>query len=236
MKRIPRRIFTAKFKREAIKLVTEQGLTFAVASRKLDIATQSLRTWIDQLEQGKLKSSLGASKLTAGQQRIRELERDLAIARMKRDILKKATAFFAKEAQSAGCRSEIRHDRQTPSSTSGYQALRFAQCCQERLSGMERWQVVPTRKLADMRLLVAIKAAHQRGRGIYGPKKIRDEFAAQGMIAGLNRIKRLRKQHDIRCTHKRNSASPPTPSTICQSPPIYWRGNSPTLPHPIRCG
>jgi putative transposase len=45
-----------------------------------------------------------------------------------------------------------------------------------------------------MRLLVAIKAAHQRGRGIYGPKKIRDELAAQGIVAGL---------HRIRCTHKK---------------------------------
>jgi transposase-like protein len=39
MKRILRRIFTAEFKREAIKLVTEQGLTLAEASKKLDVAT-----------------------------------------------------------------------------------------------------------------------------------------------------------------------------------------------------
>ena len=99
MKRIPRRIFTAEFKREAIKLVTEQGLTFAEVSRKLDIATKSLRTWMNQLERGKLKASLGASKLAADQQRIRELERELAIAKMERDTLKKATAFFAKESK-----------------------------------------------------------------------------------------------------------------------------------------
>jgi len=53
----------------------------------------------DQLERGKLKASLGVSKLTADQQRIRELERELAIAKMERDILKKATAFFAKESK-----------------------------------------------------------------------------------------------------------------------------------------
>ena len=47
MKRIPRRIFTAEFKAEAIKLVTEQKLTHAEFSQKLDIATHSLRTWID---------------------------------------------------------------------------------------------------------------------------------------------------------------------------------------------
>jgi transposase len=98
MKRIPRRIFTEEFKREAIKLVTEQGLTMAEAGRKLDIATKSLRTWVEQLERGQLKASLGASKLTVDQQRIRELERELAIAKMERDILKKA-AFFARESK-----------------------------------------------------------------------------------------------------------------------------------------
>ena len=54
---------------------------------------------MDQQERGKLKSSIGASKLTVDQQRIRELERELAIAKMERDILKKATALFAKESK-----------------------------------------------------------------------------------------------------------------------------------------
>ena len=99
MKRIPRRIFTEEFKLEAIKLITQQGLTIAEAGRKLDVATKSLRTWMEQQERGKLRASLGASKLTPDQQRIRELERELAIAKMERDILKKATAFFAKESE-----------------------------------------------------------------------------------------------------------------------------------------
>ena len=103
MKRIPRRIFTEEFKLEAIKLITQQGLTIAEAGRKLDVATKSLRTWMEQQERGKLRASLGASKLTPDQQRIRELERELAIAKMERDILKKATAFFAKEERSEGC-------------------------------------------------------------------------------------------------------------------------------------
>lgn len=73
-------------------------------------------------------------------------------------------------------------------------------------SGYQAWstgKVVPPRKLEDMRLLVAIRAAHQRGRGTYGPKKIRDELADQGIVAGLNRIRRLRTLHGIRCTHKK---------------------------------
>ena len=99
MRRIPRRIFQEEFKREAIKLVNEQGLTIAEASRKLDIATKSLRTWMKQEQSGELKASLGANKLTADQLRIRELERELSIAKTERDILKKATAFFARESK-----------------------------------------------------------------------------------------------------------------------------------------
>lgn len=96
MKRIPRRLFTEEFKREAIKLVTEQQLNPASAGRQLDVDPKSIRSWIAEAERGELKATLGAAKLTADQQRIRELERELAIAREERDILKKATAYFAK--------------------------------------------------------------------------------------------------------------------------------------------
>ena len=93
MKLIPRRLFTEEFKREAIKLVTEQHLNVAAASRQLDVDPKSIRSWIAESERGELKATLGAAKLTADQQRIRELERELAIAREERDILKKATEY-----------------------------------------------------------------------------------------------------------------------------------------------
>ena len=73
-------------------------------------------------------------------------------------------------------------------------------------SGYQHWRVgkrVSERQQEEARLVVAIKAAHQRGRGIYGSKKIRTELAEQGMPASLNRIRRLRTLHGIRCTHKK---------------------------------
>ena len=73
-------------------------------------------------------------------------------------------------------------------------------------SGYQTWsrgKVIPARKLENARLIAAIRAAHQLGRGIYGPKKIQTELAALGFVAGLNRIKRLRKLDGIRCTHKK---------------------------------
>jgi putative transposase len=73
-------------------------------------------------------------------------------------------------------------------------------------SGYQAWcagKVTSPRKLEDVRLVVAIKAAHQRGRNIYGPEKIQSEMLAQGIAADLNRIKRLRRLHGIRCLHKK---------------------------------
>lgn len=96
MKRVPRRIFTEEFKKEAVRLFKQQDLTLAEVSRNLDIAPKSLKTWVALYDAGRLKASIGVAKLNPDQLRIRELERDLAIAREERDILKKATAYFAK--------------------------------------------------------------------------------------------------------------------------------------------
>ena len=73
-------------------------------------------------------------------------------------------------------------------------------------SGYQAWcsgKFVSAHKLADQRLLVFIKAAHAKGRGIYGALNIQAELAARGIMAGINRIKRLRTLHGIRCTHKK---------------------------------
>ena len=60
-----------------MKIYTNIVTVQCKAGRKLDITTKSLRSLVTQLERGELKASLGASKLTADQQRIRELERDI---------------------------------------------------------------------------------------------------------------------------------------------------------------
>ena len=66
-----------------------------------------------------------------------------------------------------------------------------------------RGQPPTARQFADAALLAAIRTAHEKGRGNYGPKKIAEELKAQGFMAGLNRIKRLRRQHDIICKRAR---------------------------------
>jgi putative transposase len=59
------------------------------------------------------------------------------------------------------------------------------------------------REKADSRLEISIKAAHQRGRGTYGTLRIKDELAGEGVNAGRDRIRRLRKKLGLVCKSKK---------------------------------
>lgn len=70
--------------------------------------------------------------------------------------------------------------------------------------GIKRRSAPTPRRRAEAQLLAAIRAAHDKGCGNYGPRKIAKELRALGIQAGLNRIKRLRRQHGIVCNRARN--------------------------------
>jgi transposase len=89
----PRSAYTEEYKKEAIQLY-DSGLTLAAAARKLGIADQTLHAWIKKRDQGQRNAATAAS-LSAEQLEIRQLKAALAQATMERDILKKATAYFA---------------------------------------------------------------------------------------------------------------------------------------------
>ena len=89
-----RRIFTREFKVSAVKLVQEQGYTVSEAARSLGVDPTSMRGWLKKFPAetgGELDSE---SALRAELRRLREENKRLL---MEREILKKATAFFAKQ-------------------------------------------------------------------------------------------------------------------------------------------
>ena len=88
MVRTPRRSFTTEFKEEAVRLVLQEGLSQSQVARDLDISVKSLSNWIAQAQSGNLKGSAALERLTPDQRRIRELERELKIAKMERDPAK----------------------------------------------------------------------------------------------------------------------------------------------------
>ena len=87
--------YTLEFKQEAVRLV-ESGQTVASAARSLGVVEQTLSHWVKLHRAGKLKGAIGKSAVTAEQMEISRLRAELARVTMERDILGKATAFFAK--------------------------------------------------------------------------------------------------------------------------------------------
>ena len=90
-----RRSFSKDFKLEAVKLVKEGGLSAVRAAKDLGVYETSLRRWIKQYEIDHGKSPTGALT-TAEKEELRRLRREVRTLRMEREVLKKATVFFAK--------------------------------------------------------------------------------------------------------------------------------------------
>jgi transposase len=94
----PKRQFTHEYRAEAVKLVTEQGMQLTAAARKLSLSVQTYSNWVARARAGKL-SAVDSHRLQLVSDlhaEVSRLRRELAIACEERDILKKATAYFAK--------------------------------------------------------------------------------------------------------------------------------------------
>ena len=92
-----RKKYSKEFKLDAISLVNEQGYNNAEAARNLGIRPSLLGKWIREAEKGDGFAFRGNGKLTPEQLEIRQLKEENRKLKMEREILKKATVFFAKE-------------------------------------------------------------------------------------------------------------------------------------------
>ena len=89
-----RRSFTDEFKAGAVKLVLDEGKTVAQVARELDLTESALRNWVNQAQADRTKGKTGLT--TAEREELAKLRKENRELRMERDILKQATAFFAK--------------------------------------------------------------------------------------------------------------------------------------------
>src|SRR5438105_2427307 len=93
-----RRTYTREFKLAAVKLITEQDYSVAEAARRLGISANLLHVWKKALQDAGEQAFPGRGQLPPLEDENRRLRAENQRLRMERDILKKATAFFASEA------------------------------------------------------------------------------------------------------------------------------------------
>ena len=92
-----RRIFTREFKLEAVKMVSERGVSVAQAARDLGLHENVLRKWVRDQKVDPQHAFPGQGQMKPEQAEIAALRKEVAKLKMERDILKKAAAWFAKE-------------------------------------------------------------------------------------------------------------------------------------------
>ena len=100
MERILYGIYSNELREEAVKLVTEGGLSVPEVGRRLEIPTSTIRNWVQALKDGTL-SDVGKNRKphTEMEAELAKVKKELAEVKMERDLLRKAAAYFAKESQ-----------------------------------------------------------------------------------------------------------------------------------------
>ena len=93
-----RRSFSDEFKQDAVNLILLQGYSFKAAADAVGVSPRSLRDWHEKLapEPNACDDQSTVAELAAENKRLRK---KLYEAEQEREILKKATAYFAKESQ-----------------------------------------------------------------------------------------------------------------------------------------
>src|SRR6266511_4399453 len=92
-----RRRFTDEFKQQAVRLVLDEDKGVAAVARELDLVPSALGAWVKQAQADRSKGRTGLT--TAEREELARLRKENRILQEERDILKKATAFFAKQSR-----------------------------------------------------------------------------------------------------------------------------------------
>ena len=92
-----RKKYPREFKLDAISLVLDQGYTRVEAARNLGVNANMLGRWIKEQAGDDGQAFRGNGKLSPEQAEIRQLREENRRLKMEKDILKKATVFFARE-------------------------------------------------------------------------------------------------------------------------------------------
>ena len=98
MKKITRRQFTKEYKAEVVDLIRASDKSVGAICRELDLTETAVRRWLKQAEIDSGQGPSGALT-TAEREELSALRKKVRTLEMEREILKKATAFFAKESK-----------------------------------------------------------------------------------------------------------------------------------------
>ena len=187
-----RRNHSQEFKREAVALVVEHGYSCAAAGRSLGVSGALIGRWKQDLADNGAEAFPGKGKRTAEQQRIHELETENRRLRMEKDILKKATAFFAKE--------KLMRYRFIDEHKKAWPVILMCDVLSVSRSGYYDWTGrSPSRRAQSNRKLDSrIHDIFARHRQRYGAPRITDALHDEGIECSENRVARRMRVQELK--------------------------------------
>ncbi|WP_295691596.1 IS3 family transposase [uncultured Maricaulis sp.] len=192
-----RRQFSREFKREAVQLVLERGVSVAQAARDLDLHQTVLRRWITQYRDQPAGAFPGQGKLTPADDEVRRLKREVARLKAERDILKKGRGLL----------------RQGPAVMFGFIAKHrgiwpvswMCGALGVSRSGFHAWLIrsPSARARSDEALGARVRASFLLSDRTYGARRVWRDMLAEGISCGLHRIERLMREQALRARPRR---------------------------------
>ena len=92
---MPRKTYTREFKLQAVRMMTDQGLSIAETARRLGVTEGCLRAWRAAAEEHGDAAFPGQGNPSPAEDELRRLRAEVARLKAERDLLKKAAAYFA---------------------------------------------------------------------------------------------------------------------------------------------
>lgn len=198
MKGIPQGRYTREFRQEAVKLVTEEELSLPEAARRLSLASSTLAYWVKAYKEGKL------GEIGKTQKPLTEVEMELARVKKENSELKDGEGHIKKSSRVL-CQGVAARYAAMRQMRLYYPIPLLSRILRVSASGFYAWTSRPPSEWAkeEMRLEVAIKAAHRRTRQTYGAERLQRELVEDGIRVGICRIKRIKRKLGLRCKQKR---------------------------------
>src|SRR4051795_10695409 len=173
-----RRKFTREFKIEAVRLITERGVSYAQAEQDLDVHQSQLRGWVKRFADDPQSAFPGHGQMKPEQLEIAQLKREVAKLKAERDLLREGIdvkfGFIAK------------HRGIWPANWM-CEALGVSR------GGFYAWLTRPRSKRSrdDEELGAKVRASFLGSDRTYGARRVWKDLAAEGVFSGLHRIERL---------------------------------------------
>ncbi len=92
---MPRKTYTSEFKIQAVRMITDQGLSVSEVARRLGVGVNCVRNWRNALRDDGPDAFPGHGQFTPAEDELRRLRAENQRLKTERDLLKKAAAYFA---------------------------------------------------------------------------------------------------------------------------------------------